>query len=73
MHYNNDNPTCAYKSSKKENRLSKKKKKKNFYCLKFNENKWLTLLAQTKEDRCISDVLHIPKGPTTAFHSIKSI
>lgn len=50
-----------------------KKKKKKFYCLKFNENKWLTLLAQTKEDRCISDVLHIPKGPTTAFHSIKTI
>lgn len=49
------------------------KKNKYFYCLKFNENKWLTLLAQTKEDRCISDVLHIPKGPTTAFHSIKSI
>lgn len=42
MHYNNNNPTCAYKSSKKENRLSKIKKK-NFYCLKFNENKWLTL------------------------------
>lgn len=50
-----------------------KHKKKNFYCLKFNENKWLTLLAQTMEDRCISDVRHIPKGPTTAFHSIKSI
>lgn len=38
-----------------------KNKKENFYCLKFNKNKWLTLLAQTMEDRCISDALHISK------------
>lgn len=46
---------------KKKPSFKNKNKKENFYCLKFNKNKWLTLLAQTMEDRCISDALHISK------------